>query len=327
MTTESSPLVSMGVPVYQGENFLDETLKAVRSQDYELIEILVSDNASTDSTAEIISRHAAEDPRIHTITQSENIGAAENYNEVFRMSRGQYFAWNAHDDLTTPDFVVSAVSALEANPEAVMAVARPFRVGVGLAKLEEFVISPDLSSPDPAVRFRAAARTNPAGLVFGMFRREALEKSRLHGHFAGSDRNLMAEVLLYGPLVHAGSSEFYLREHEARSVRSHRRREHRFSHDRDAWYAPERRNRLVFPNWRRVGEYLISVARAPLKAGDRLRCFLAVPRLLFDDGATLLKMMGYDLVAAATFLFGRLKVAFGLGGQSEPAQRSRSGQA
>jgi glycosyltransferase involved in cell wall biosynthesis len=325
--TEPRPLVSIGVPVYQGANYLDQTLSAIRDQDYEFLEILVSDNASTDATPDIIARHSGEDPRVRMVTQSENIGAAENYNEVFRMAEGEFFAWNAHDDLTTGDFVTSGVAALIANPDAVVAVALPFRVGPELGKLGPLDLPAELSSTDPAVRFRAAARTSPAGLVFGLFRRETLAKTRLHGHFSGSDRNFMAEVMLHGRLIPAGTSEFYLREHEGRSVRSHRRHTKRFSHDRDAWYAPERRDHLVFPNWRRLGHYIVSVGRAPLDFGDRVRCYLTIPRILFDDGATLLKMLGYDLVTAAVFMLDRVKSVLGLGREADDSQRSRSGQA
>ncbi len=307
-STSSLPLVSVGVPVYQGEEFLDETLYALRKQEYPNLEIVISDNASTDRTPEIIAKHAAEDDRVQNVRQESNIGAAENYNVVFRAASGDYFAWNAHDDLFTPDFFLSGTRALAADPEAVVAVARPFRVDTQGEKLEEFEVPEELYSPKPHVRFRAAARSSPEALVFGLYRREALAATRLHGHFAGSDRNLVSEAMLYGRVTRAGSSEFYLLEHKSRSVRSHSRSQgKRLSHARDAWYDPQRKNRMVFPNWRRLGSYVGAVTSAPLGFVERIRCYVSVWQLLFDDRCKLGKQLIYDLATAGSHLLGKLR--------------------
>lgn len=302
------PLVSVGVPVYQGEEFLDETLAAIRAQDYANLEILISDNASTDNTSAIVQKHAAQDPRIKTITQTENIGAAENYNEVFRAASGEYFAWNAHDDLTTPGFYTEGSKALQADPQAVVAIARPFRVDLEGNKIEEFEVPVELYASEPHIRFRAAARSSPEALVFGLYRTKALASTRLHGHFAGSDRNLISEAMLYGRVTWAGTSEFHLREHELRSVRTHDRpRGNRLSHSRDAWYDPARKDRMVFPNWRRVGGYFAAVAAAPLGFAESARCYFAVVALFFDDRAKLSKQLVFDLLTAGSHLLGKLK--------------------
>ncbi len=305
---DSSPsLASVGVPVFQGENFLDETMTALRKQTYPNLEILVSDNASTDSTQEIVKRHQEADERVRLIVQESNIGAAENYNEVFRASAGEFFAWNAHDDLTTPDFIAAGVEALVANSDAVLAIARPYRVDASGRKTEEIPVPEELGSEHPHIRFRAAARSSPAGLVFGLFRSKTLAYTHLHGHFSGSDRNFVAETMLYGPMVWAGESEFHLREHRQRSVRSHSRKKQKFSHARDAWYDPNRSGHIVFPNWRRLGGYLAAVTTAPLGVKNRLLCYLAVGRLLFDDRLRLIKQMAYDVLTAGYTLSRRFR--------------------
>lgn len=304
----AAPLATAGIPVYEGENFLDETLKSLRKQDYPNLEIVVCDNASTDGTVDIVTRHADDDDRIRLIVNPENLGAAENYNKVFREGRGKYFAWNAHDDISTPDFIGSAVEALERHPDAVVAIPRSFRVTIDGEKLEEFPIPPEVFAPEPHVRFRAAARAHPEVIVFGLFRSDVVAETRLHGHFSGSDRNFVAEVMLRGPATMAGESEFYLREHPARSVRTYRRRgKNRFTHARDAWYDPGRENRIVFPSWRRVRRYFLSVGRAPLATGEKLRCYLTVLQLLVDDNLRLTKQLGYDLVTAAFTVMRRVR--------------------
>ena len=293
------PLASIGIPVFQGEDFLDEALEAARAQRYEKLEIIVSDNASTDGTPDIIARHAGKDDRIVSITQIENIGAAENYNRAFRESRGEYFAWNAHDDYSSLDFISDGVNALESDPGAVVAVGRPIRVDATGQKLEEIHFPQEFRSASPAVRFRAAARTSTAPLAFGLFRSSTLKATSLHGPFTGSDRNLVAEVMLYGRAVEAGSSEFYLREHDNRSVRRLHKGSLRFSHPREAWFAPDRGGKVVFPSWRRLGSYFSAVTRARhLGIRDRLTCYWAIVRLLFDDGLKLPKFLINDILTA-----------------------------
>lgn len=301
--SETLPLVSAGIPVYHGENFLDETLAALRAQDYPNLEIVVCDNASTDRTADIVRKHAAEDPRVHLIVNEANIGAAPNYNKVFQVSRGEYFAWNAHDDLSSPGFFRNGVAALQAHRDAVVALPLSIRVDLGGNLLEEFEIPPGIHSSRPHTRFRAAARAHPESIVFGLFRSDAIGRTRLHGSFAGSDRNFVAELMLQGRAVMAPESEFYLREHPGRSVRTfHRTGKNRFTHMRDAWYAPERKNRMVFPNWRRLREYISSVTRTKLGFADSFRCYLAVAQILTDDGFKLAKQLGYDIIAAGFFV-------------------------
>jgi glycosyltransferase involved in cell wall biosynthesis len=291
---------SIGIPVFQGENYLDWALKAARTQDYDDIEIVVSDNASTDGTRGIVERHAAEDHRVRALRQPSNIVAAENYNEVLRASSGAYFAWNAHDDFSSSSFISAGVAALESNPNAVVAIARSYWVDVDGTKLEEIPVPPGLDSPSPAQRFRSAARGAPAALVFGLYRRQLVEKSHLHQAFSGSDRNFVAEMMLFGRAVKAADAEFYMREHPDRSVRRLNLDEsrRRFEHSRESWYSPERGGRIVFPAWRRLAGYATAIARAPIGTWERIRCSWSLIRLLFDDKAHLSRQLGTDIFYA-----------------------------
>jgi glycosyltransferase involved in cell wall biosynthesis len=293
------PLATIGIPVYQGGNYLDETLASARLQDYENLEIIVTDNASTDDTPEIVERHASEDARIRYVRHERNQGAAENYNSAFHASSGEYFCWNAHDDLTTPDFISSGVEALERHPEASVALAHVDRINARGDTLDSMEISGGVFSSSPAARFRAAARSHPVTIVFGLYRSRFVAESRLHGKYTGSDRNFIAEMMLRGPAVMAGNSRFLLREHESRSVRVADKSESRFSHAREGWFATDREGRIVFPSWRRFGGYVTAVTRARLSARERMECYIATLQLLFDDRMKLLKYMVNDLVTAA----------------------------
>ena len=93
------PKVSIGLPVYNGESFLHEALDSLLGQTFEDFELIISDNASTDSTADIVARYEAVDSRIKYFRQPENIGAHENFLFVLSKARAKLFMWASHDDI------------------------------------------------------------------------------------------------------------------------------------------------------------------------------------------------------------------------------------
>ena len=114
------PLVTLGVPVYNGEAHLEPALRGLQAQTWPHLEILISDNASTDGTEALCRRFAAEDPRIRYVRQPENLGAAGNFEFLAHAARGELFAWCAHDDLRMPDFVTACATELMRRPDAVL---------------------------------------------------------------------------------------------------------------------------------------------------------------------------------------------------------------
>jgi len=115
------PLVTVGMPIRNGDPYFKLALESVLAQDYPNLEIVVSDNGSTDRTAGILARAAAADPRIRFFRQSEVLTAFENFYWVLCQARGIYFMWAAHDDLRPENFVSSLVAKLEVTPDAVLA--------------------------------------------------------------------------------------------------------------------------------------------------------------------------------------------------------------
>src|SRR5919112_5909956 len=99
------PRVTIGLPVYNGERFLEQALDGLLAQTFTDFELIISDNASTDRTPEICQAYAARDSRIRYVRQPENIGAGPNHNILVPMARGEYFKWASHDDLYDPDLV------------------------------------------------------------------------------------------------------------------------------------------------------------------------------------------------------------------------------
>ena len=99
----SIPRVSIGLPVCNGEEYPSARIGSLLQQDFEDFEIVVSDNASTDGTAEICMKYAEKDKRLRYYRNDSNIGAGPNYRRVFELSRGEFFKWCAHDDIRKPD--------------------------------------------------------------------------------------------------------------------------------------------------------------------------------------------------------------------------------
>src|SRR5688572_10868700 len=101
---EKNPRVSIGLPVYNGENYLAEAIDSILAQTFEDFELIISDNASTDRTQEICEAYAAKDGRIRYYRSEVNKGSAWNFNRVFELARGEYFKWAAHDDYIAPEY-------------------------------------------------------------------------------------------------------------------------------------------------------------------------------------------------------------------------------
>jgi glycosyltransferase involved in cell wall biosynthesis len=216
------PAVSIALPVHNGEDYLDATIRSIRGQDFADFELIVCDNASTDATAEIARAHAAADRRIAYHRQPRNLGAGPNYDDGFRRARGRYFKWAAHDDLLAPDYLARAVAALEAAPQAVLCTTGITEIGPRDEVLRVYANRfPGIEAADPARRFAAVIHaTHQCEDFFGLFRRAALEGSGLHGTYSGSDRVLLAEMALRGPWVAVAAPVFLHREHPRRYTRA-----------------------------------------------------------------------------------------------------------
>ena len=216
------PCVSVGLPVFNGEAYLDSAIRALLAQDFTDFELIVCNNASADGTAAIAAAWAAKDPRVRVFTNETNIGAEGNFNRVFEFARGRYIRWAAHDDLVASDHLRRCVSQLEASPDVVLCSS-----WVHIIDAHDRVIGfydgglAGAESTDTAARFAAAILSRHLCTdLFGVIRVDALRKTRLHGPYYGADRALLAELALLGRFAHVPLPLFLNREHPARSSRA-----------------------------------------------------------------------------------------------------------
>ena len=104
------------MPVYNGESFLEHSLSRILAQDLGDFELVISDNASTDRTGEICQEFAGKDARIRYSRFERNMGAARNFNQVFKLSSGKYFKWATHDDMIAETYLSRCVEVFENGP-------------------------------------------------------------------------------------------------------------------------------------------------------------------------------------------------------------------
>jgi glycosyltransferase involved in cell wall biosynthesis len=216
----TQPLVSVGLPTYNGERYLREALDSLVGQDYANLEILVSDNASTDATFAIASAYAAKDPRVRATRHDKNMGPAANFNFVLQQTHGELFMWAADDDRWEPRYVSACLAALRRHPAAVLACSRLDFVGEDVDPEYERNYTgfdnPDLSSPSVRARIRDLMSRPGWYQIYGLIRREALGTDPLMSMYGG-DVVLLVRLALRGPFARVDEVLFHYRVYPTRS--------------------------------------------------------------------------------------------------------------
>ncbi len=274
-TAAEGPLVSVGVPVFNGEAFLEDAIRSVLAQTLDDLELILCDNASQDRTAEICSDYAARDPRVRYFRNSRNLGAAANYNLAFSHARGRYFKWLAHDDRMLPSFLTKTYRVLEERSDAVLCntvISYIDAAGTRLGLYDSKLAGADALAPSERFAWMVL-RSHTCVDFFGLIRRRALQDSLLHGSFHGADRALLAQLALRGRMIQLPAPLLAMREHPNRYTRLQQR-----SADRASWHDSAQGGKASFPTWRLYGEYLKLVRREALTPTERSRCYTVLAR-------------------------------------------------
>ncbi|MEA3411740.1 MAG: glycosyltransferase [Pseudomonadota bacterium] len=292
-----SPLVSIGLPVYNGERFIGAALDSIGSQTFEDFELVISDNASTDGTQEICERYAGKDGRIRYLRNEINIGAGNNFNRAYELSKGKHFKWMAHDDVLAPGFIRDCVSALDEDDSAVLSHPGAEIIGEDGEKQKDYNVSLKTDAVAAHKRFAelVLSRHN-CYQIFGLIRSDALRQTRLIANYTGSDRNLLAELSLMGRFIEVPGVLVYYRQHPGRSMSQYPDR-----HERNAWFDPKLKGTVSFPAWRRGTEYFKSINRSSLSVRDRALCHMTLIRWFLSrssEGPRNFKLLAQDLAWA-----------------------------
>ena len=113
-------LVSIGLPVRNAGNRVTEVVRSVLAQDHQNVELVISDNASTDDTEDVCRALAKEDSRVAYHRQAENIGLLGNFIAVIRLANGTHFRWIGDDDRLEPAFVSRCLAEFAADPRLIL---------------------------------------------------------------------------------------------------------------------------------------------------------------------------------------------------------------
>jgi glycosyltransferase involved in cell wall biosynthesis len=280
------PRVSIGIPVYNGENYLEETLDSILAQTFTDFELIISDNASTDRTEEICRAYAARDPRIRYYRNEKNVGAAANYNRTLELARGEYFRWNGHDDLIAPTYLERCVEALDRDPSTVLAYPLTKQID-GQGKPIENTYEDDFNyrSDKAHHRFKLCMDrffvkfNNDCPQIFALLRTDVLRRTPQHGNYDSADMILLGELILWGKFYEIPEQLFYRRFHPQMAYNANRSQA-----ARNLWFDPANKGKNFILRWKWFREYLAAIRRAPLSRSERLGCYLQMVRWLFIYG-------------------------------------------
>ncbi len=196
--TSSLPLVSVSIPTYNGEMRIGEAIRSLQAQQYPHMEIIISDNASTDNTEEVVRQFMAEDDRISYFRHPENLGIPLNFEFGLQQAKGQYFIWLSDDDQLLDGVIRRYVNYLEANPAFSMVSGIINYTEDGQLVSQETSI--DLQQSSGISRcLEYYARVKEGGMYYGMMRRELGQKLRV-GPTIGSDWHFVAGLAYLGKI-------------------------------------------------------------------------------------------------------------------------------
>ena len=262
------PLISVGIPVYNGDRFLSQALSSLMEQSYANCEFIISDNASTDQTQAICEEFASHDPRISYFRQRKNIGAPRNWNFVVSKASGMFFKWASANDLCDPEFIAQTGNVLLADPSIVLCYGLTMLVNEEGKPIEVYKGDRSYNEALPSSRFKSVhTYLTLNNAQSGIFRLDTLRRTQLDRLYPTGDLNLIAELALYGKLHLIPEVLLYRRQSKETFTTMLTPLELQRVYDPDA-SGPYRLIRV-----RRFLDNIISIKRAPISLSEKLKAF------------------------------------------------------
>ena len=281
--------LSIGFPIYNGENYGEAAIESLLAQSYADFELIIADNASTDGTEQMCRNYAAKDSRIKYFRHETNMGAAYNFNFTVERASGEYFKWAAHDDVLSINYLERCMNHLDRNPDVVLCHSGTEVIDASGTHIGYDDYPMRLDSEKTHVRFRdLSIIRHECFLVFGVIKREVLMRTRMIDTYEGSDRVLLCELGLYGKFGEVAEYLFIRRRHEESGCARPERE------DRLAWYNPEGEGAgtMSYPNWSILKETLAAIVRTPIGLMAKTSCLVQILELLVVRR----KFLGNDLI-------------------------------
>lgn len=204
------PLVTIGIPVFNEACFIAETLDSILAQDYKNLEIIVTDNHSTDETESICKRYSLKHKHIHYHRFQKNLGPTENFKHVLNLANGEYFMWAAGHDLWTSNYISSCLALLITHPNALIASGTSRWINENGKTLDREFGWVDTRGMDVIARYFTVLWGNMHP-IYGLHRRKELQACQLT-NIVGTDLVLLTRLALKGDFLNASDACWSRRE-------------------------------------------------------------------------------------------------------------------
>lgn len=216
--------VSVLIPTYNSRQYLSECLNSIMSQGFADMEILISDDASTDDTLKAVQAYAVRDARIRWWQNPQNLGFVGNHNACLQQANGEYVKFIHPDDrLLSTSAIRKMVAALDENPSAVVAGCQQHLTGTK-SRPTIFSRKSGLYNGRHMIVASLEQNTNLIGqLTLAMFRRRAVRDGfddRFVGHM---DFAFWCRLLEHGDFAYLAEPLATWRVHETQQTAKHRR--------------------------------------------------------------------------------------------------------
>jgi glycosyltransferase involved in cell wall biosynthesis len=196
----AEPLISVGIPTYNRAPKLARAAESVLAQTHRAVELVISDNASSDETEFLCRELCAREERVRCLRSPVNRGPTANFNTVIGELRGDYVMLLSDDDWLDDDYLASCLAELRRRPELVLACgrARYLREGVVVSEGVEMQLDED----SPALRVRTYLRdVDENGVFYGLMARSVLQRAAPLRNVLGNDWLLAAAVAAQGKVA------------------------------------------------------------------------------------------------------------------------------
>lgn len=214
----NAPLITIGMPIYNGDKFLNQALESLSKQTFTDYEILISDNASIDKTADIIKEWQAKNPKIKYFRQEENIGALKNFEWLLNNSKSNWFMFAAYDDLWSENYLSELYKKIKENNEDVLLSAPKV---IKTKENGEFDIEREfdkrINTAEGLTRIKLLLRWVQSGWFYGLYNKQALTEAFNYANYKfkltwGSDFIVLLPILLSGKVTGNNNAVFYQRQ-------------------------------------------------------------------------------------------------------------------
>jgi len=205
------PKITIGLMVYNEEKDLDEAIRSIYEQNFEDIEILVGNNASTDNSTNIIESYAKQDARIVHIQRERNIGALQNWNDLVNRAKGEYFILAGGHDKWSPNYLKNLSKELDNNQKAVVSYAKTTWIDKDSAEINYSTSLLDTSGLSHIGKFVSLMFSNQHPIM-GLIRTKSIRETRMQLEILGSGEIFLQELVQLGDFVLVENERWYRRE-------------------------------------------------------------------------------------------------------------------